>query len=235
MKIFQKILNFLLPPHCPICGKQIWDHHAVCGECFGKLHFISGAICQKCGKPLPYKEAQVCASCLKKPPIYNRAISILKYNETSKALILPFKHADNIELTPLLSQWMSRKGKDLILECDCIIPVPLHITRLFKRKYNQSALLAKSLSKIYKKEYLPSVLVRSKRTESQGHMSSTQRKQNIKNAFKIQNADRIKGKKVLLIDDVMTTGATINECTKVLLKAGAKSVSILTLARVIKD
>ena len=235
MKAFQKVLNFLLPPRCPICDKQIWDTHAVCGECFGKLHFISGAICQKCGKPLPYKEAQICANCLKKAPAYHRALSVLKYNEASKTLILPFKHADAIELTPLLIQWMSNCGKTLISDCDYIIPVPLHIKRLFKRKYNQAALLAKGLSKIHHKEYLPSVLTRVRYTEIQGHMNPKQRRQNIKNAFQIKNADKIKGKKILLIDDVMTTGATVNECTKVLLKAGANQVDILTFARVIKD
>ena len=224
-----------MPPCCPICQKRLWDNHAVCGECFGKLNFISDAVCRKCGKPLPYKEAQVCAECLKKEPIYHRALSVLKYNEASKALILPFKHADHIELTPLLIQWMKLKGNDLISNCDCLIPVPLHISRLFKRKYNQSALLAKGLAEIFHKDYQPSVLLRTKRTQSQGHMSPKQRKQNIKNAFKIQNPDKIKGKKLLIIDDVMTTGATVNECTKVLLKAGAVSVDILTLARVIRD
>ena len=235
MNYLQKVLNFLLPPHCPICQKQIMDNHAVCGECFGKLSFISGAVCEKCGRPLPYKEAKICANCLKKSPLYHRALSVLKYNESSKTLILPFKHADAIELTPLLVQWMDKQGQSLISNCDCILPVPLHITRLFKRKYNQSALLAKRLAKIYHKSYLPSVLIRVKHTESQGHMNSKQRQKNVKNAFKIQKADKIKDKNVLLIDDVMTTGATVNECTKVLLKAGAKQVDVLTLARVVKD
>lgn len=235
MKFFQKLLNFLLPPHCPICQKKILDSNAVCGKCFGKLNFISGAICQKCGKPLPYKEAKICAACLQKPPIYHRAISVLKYNETSKALILPFKHADYIELTPLLAQWMSNRGKNLILDCDYLIPVPLHITRLFKRKYNQSALLAKEIARVYHKGYLPSILIRTKHTESQGHMGAKQRKENLKNAFKVRNTNKIKGKKILIIDDVMTTGATVNECTKTLIKAGAQSVDILTLARVIRD
>ena len=152
MKWFQKFLNFLLPPHCPVCQKRIWDNHAVCGECFGKLHFISGAICQKCGQPLPYKEARICASCLNKQPPYHRALSVLKYDKNSKSLILPFKHSDHIELVPLLVQWMSLYGKDIILNCDCLIPVPLHISRLVKRKYNQAALLAKGLAQIYHKD-----------------------------------------------------------------------------------
>ncbi len=235
MKFFEKILNYLLPPHCPICEKQILDSGAVCGECFGKLDFIPNSVCQFCGKPLPYKEAKVCASCLKKPPLYTCARSVLKYNEISKAIILPFKHADAVELAPLLSQWMNSRYSDLIITSDCLIPVPLHTKRLFKRKYNQSALLAKNLAKIHHKSYLPRVLRRTKNTQSQGHMNANKRQENIKNAFQVSNSQQIKNKNVLIIDDVLTTGATVNECTKVLLKAGAKQVNVLTLARVIKE
>ena len=235
MKLIQKFLNFLLPPHCPICHKPILDNHAVCGECFGKLFFLGSTVCQRCGKPLPYKEVRICGACLKKSPVYQQARSVLKYNEFSKALILPFKHADSIELTPLLVQWMDQKGKELIENCDCLIPVPLHLKRLLKRKYNQSALLAQKLAKIHHKDYEPSVLMRRRHTESQGHMTAKQRQENVKNAFKIQNSDKIKGKKILLIDDVMTTGATVSECSKVLIKAGAESVDVLTLARAFRD
>lgn len=235
MSWIKGFIDFLLPPQCPICRKKVLENNTVCGVCFSKLTFISNTVCQKCGAPLPYEQAKLCVHCLEKMPAYDKALSVLKYDETSKALILPFKHTDFIEITPLLAKWMNQRGKDLISNCDCIVPVPLHFYRLLKRKYNQSALLAKELAKMNNKEYLPQCLKRCRYTKSQGHMNPKQRKKNVKNAFKITNPLSVRDRNILLIDDVMTTGATINECTKTLKKAGAKSVYVLSLARVIRD
>ena len=235
MSLIKCIIDFLLPPLCPICHQRVLDNHSVCGKCFAELSFISNTVCEKCGYPLPYQQARLCIHCLEKQPAYDKGLSVLKYNDASKALILPFKHSDYIEIAPLLTKWMNQRGKDLIQQCDCIVPVPLHLRRLLKRKYNQSALLAKELAKMNGKEYLPQCLKRYRYTKSQGHMNPKQRKKNVTNAFKIKNPLDVKDKTVLLIDDVMTTGATINECAKVLKRNGAKSVFVLSLARVVKE
>lgn len=235
MSWIKSFIDFLLPPLCPICRQRITHNNTLCARCFAELSFISNTVCQKCGAPLPYEQARLCVHCLKKMPIFDKALSVLKYDETSKALILPFKHTDYIEIAPLLAKWMNQRGKDLISNCDCIVPVPLHLYRLFKRKYNQSALLARKLAKINHKEYLPRCLKRCRYTKSQGHMNPKQRKKNVRNAFKVCPKYHLKDKVVLLIDDVMTTGATINECAKILKKNGAKSVYVLTLARVIRE
>ena len=179
---------------------------------------------------MPYQQARLCIHCLEKQPAYDKGLSVLKYDETSKALILPFKHTDFIEITPLLAKWMNQRGKDLISNCDCIVPVPLHFYRLLKRKYNQSALLAKELAKMNGKEYLPQCLKRYRYTKSQGHMNPKQRKKNVKNAFKITNLLSVRDKNILLIDDVMTTGATANACSETLRKAKVNSIKVLTVA-----
>ena len=149
-------------------------------------------------------------------------------------LILPFKHTDHLELTPLLTNLLYQAGFDLFKETDLIISVPLHRFRYIKRKYNQADILAKALSKKTTIPYHPHILIRKRATVSQGHMKAAERKRNVAGAFGIKNHSAIKGKNILVIDDVFTTGATLNECTKILLKNGAAKVFVLTLARVVK-
>jgi len=225
------ILNFLLPPHCPICHEKVIEPHAICGMCFSKLHFIGDNVCSVCGAPLPLKGSKICGQCLQKKPAFNKAKSTLIYNETSKKLILPFKHSDHLELAPLIAKWMILCGKDLIQNRDIIMPVPLHKRRLFKRKYNQSAILSKIIAKQFCKDYQPSILQRIKNTPTQGHLNFKMRQKNIKGVFSVVNSNKITDKKILLIDDVYTSGATLNECAKVLIKSGAKQVDCLTFCR----
>ena len=237
MKNFlQKVLDFLLPPLCPVCHDRI-ETDGVCPKCFSALEFIGTQKCSVCGKPLDaiVPGMAVCGACIKNPPLFHQAEAVFKYNDTSKKLILPFKHGDHIELADLFVKWMWQNSSELIKRNELLMPVPLHWRRLFKRKYNQSALLAKKLAKKYDKVYDPLTLVRVKSTLSQGHLSPKERQKNIKNAFRVKDPKKIKGKHILLIDDVFTTGATVDECAKVLLKAGAKSVDVLTIARVVKE
>lgn len=235
-RIIRFLLDFLLPPTCPVCHQRI-ENNGLCPECFSKLEFIGAQKCSICGQPLDavVPGMAVCGACLKEPPFFHQAESIFKYNDISRKLILAFKHGDHIELTELFTKWMEQNSKELIEKNDLLMPVPLHWRRILKRKYNQASLLAKSLAKKYQKEYFPLILIRCKFTKSQGHLSPKERKKNVKGVFKIKNANKIKDKSVLLIDDVFTTGATVNECTKVLLKAGAKSVDVLTIAKVVKN
>lgn len=236
-RIIKICLDFLLPPTCPVCKERISEAVGLCPKCFSKLEFIGTQKCSICGRPLDtiVPGMAVCGSCLKDPPPFHQAISILKYNDISKKLILAFKHGDHLELTDLLIKLISQNSFHIIEQNDILIPVPLHWTRLQKRKYNQSAIIAQKLAIKYKKTYEPETLKRLKATKSQGHLSPQKRKENVKGCFIIKNPAKIRGKTVLLIDDVYTTGSTVNECAKILLKAGAKQVDVLTLAKVVKN
>jgi len=232
-KLLNLILDFLIPPVCPICFERVDVVHTLCPKCFSELKFITRPCCEICGYPFEFDldGEHLCGRCLKEPPLYHKARSLFVYNDASKKLILPFKHGDRIELALLFVKLIRQNYADIIKENDVVVPVPLHIRRLIKRKYNQSALIAKPLAQKFNKRYLPTTLKRLRATSSQGHLSAAERKKNVANAFGVVHPEEIKGKNVLLIDDVMTTGATVNECTKALLKAGAKQVDIITICR----
>lgn len=234
--VIHRIFDFLLPPLCPICQKKTLSIDDLCPDCYQKIHFISKPYCSICGRPFYIKTfgENTCADCLKTKPTYHKARASFLYDDFSKKLILPFKHADKIEHLPLLVNLLNQAGKELFPETDIVIPIPLHRLRLLKRRYNQAALLAQKLAHKHHKIYMPDNLIRIRATKSQGHLKSTERKKNIRKAFHVKYPAEIKGKNILLIDDVLTTGATVNECCRTLLKAGAKSVSVLTLARVLK-
>lgn len=189
-----------------------------------------------CG--IPFESAielnGLCPTCLKKSKPWQKARAIVMYNETSKKLILPFKHADQVLLTPLIARLMLQQ-KDFIKTHDLIIPVPLHWKRLIKRRYNQSTLLAREISRKTHIPYDPCLLKRRRATVPQGHLSQKERHRNVQNAFCVRNTKKLIGKRILLIDDVMTSGATVENCTKTLLACGVASVDILTFAKVVKN
>ncbi|HEU0117134.1 MAG TPA: ComF family protein, partial [Alphaproteobacteria bacterium] len=163
-----------------------------------------------------------------------KARAAMLYDDASKRLILSFKHSDRTHTSRALASWILRAGQDFMAETDAIIPVPLHRWRLFKRRYNQAALLAVEIGKRAGKPVWADGLMRLRPTPIQGHLNRKQRHANVHAAFALnsRHAEHIKGKNLTLIDDVLTTGATVNECSRVLLKAGAASVRVLTLARV---
>ena len=231
-RILNKLLNLVLPPVCPICKNPVLEKSSLCPECFKNLQFITEPCCKVCGTPFPFNVMgeQICARCLAKPPIFHKARSVLIYDEMSKKIILPFKHGDRLDFVPLMGQLMAQCGKELIEEADILLPVPLHRLRLLKRKYNQSALLATYLAKKFHKSYMPDGLKRIRSTPKQGKLTPEQRKTNIAKAFRVNSRLSVKDKIVLLIDDVLTTGATANECAKTLMKSGAKQVYVLTFA-----
>ena len=234
--VYRIVLDFIVPPLCPICKKRVLSTHGLCSECFAKIHFICRPYCEICGKPFEFDipEETRCGACCKKNQIFTKARSAFIYDSFSSKLILPFKHSDHLELTPLLTNLLYHAGTDLFKETDLIIGVPLHRFRYIKRKYNQADVLAKTLAKKTTIPYHPHILIRKRATISQGHMKAAERKRNVTGAFSIKNHSAIKGKNILIIDDVFTTGATLNECTKILLKNGAAKVFVLTLARVVK-
>ncbi len=236
-----KGVNFLLPARCIVTGEIVESSEMLSPDAWAMLTFIGSPLCDCCGMPFDVFEGgeevqdMMCSLCLDHPPAYENARAALRYDEESRSLLLAYKHGDKTHMALPFSQWMLNAGQDMLDSADLIVPVPLHWMRLVKRRYNQAALLAQCLSK---KINIPSDTTRLKRvkaTQSQGHMALKDRQKNVKSAFVIGDKDMhfFKEKRIVLVDDVYTTGSTVNECAKTLLKAEAKSVQVLTVARTV--
>ena len=197
-------------------------------------------MCGACGLPFTFDpglaDEVLCGACARDRPPYDRARAVMAYGDFSRKLILAFKHGDRTDTAPGLGRWLAASGGDLIADAEVIAPVPLHWSRLFARRYNQAALLAIEVGRLSEVAVAPDLLVRRKRTPPQGRMSRAARRRNVRGAFKVHPNRRkdLDGRRVLLIDDVMTTGATASACAKTLLRGGAKAVDVLTLARVVR-
>jgi ComF family protein len=230
--------NALLPPRCLVCGLGVDRPGALCAACWGGLSFLAPPICAACGFPFDYDlgAGTLCGACHREPPAYDRARAVLRYDEVSRGLLLGFKHGDRTEGAPAFGGGLARAGGELIAECDVVLPVPLHRRRLFTRRYNQSALLAHALGRATGLPVLPDSLRRVRNTASQGRLSAAARRRNVAGAFRVATgaAERLGGRRVLLVDDVLTTGATVEACARVLKRAGAAGVDVLTLARVVR-
>lgn len=178
----------------------------------------------------------VCGPCLDERPVYDSMRSAVVYNDVSRHLVLCFKHGDMLQLSKLLSRWMTTAGQDLLQRADMIVPVPLHRARLFWRQYNQAAILANEISNLSGISRNNEILVRTRYTPSQGKRNYKERVKNVKSSIKVheKHTPLLKGRRILLIDDVFTTGATVSECCRALKKSGAAAVDVLTFARVVK-
>ena len=239
MSVWRDILDYILPPRCLQCGRPLHENTGLCKTCFADINFIVRPYCQRCGHPLETDCADngqmLCGRCLRRARReFRLSRSAFAYDEGSKRLILNFKFNDRTENARFLAQTMYVAGADIFAAgVDVIVPVPLHFTRLFRRRYNQSALLASELGKLSGCKAETFALVKHRRTRPQVELSGLARVRNLRGAFSVAHAERIVGKRVLLVDDVLTTGSTLRECARVLRKAGAKSVDTLTAARVI--
>ena len=234
-------LDALLPPQCLACGEIVGEPGALCGPCWAELNFVAAPLCRTCGRPFEVAtgedaEESVCGGCIARPPAFATARAALIYDDASRRLILGFKRADRTHAAPAFARWMARAGANLLAEADIVVPVPLHWSRLLARRYNQSALLANALAKLADKQALPDLLRRRRRTSTQGGLRRSARFRNVAGAFEItpRHRKRVADRSVLLVDDVLTTGATVEACAKALLRAGASQVSVLTLARVLR-
>lgn len=235
VSVVKNVVNFLLPPQCALCKEIIEQPYTLCGECWQQLQFITSPKCSLCGVPLHGVDQDMpCEVCVEKPPIYTSAHAPLVYNDALKKLILRFKNYDALNYTAMFVNWMQRCVPENI---DVILPVPLHGWRFFVRQYNQSAELAKLLSKNIQIPCELNILKRHRATPSQGHKNLKERYNNLKDAFSIPDSskEKLANCNVLLIDDVLTSGATVSACTKVLKKFGAKNVYVLTIARAVRD
>ena len=240
MNFLKPLIDIILPPRCLGCGKIVETEYSLCADCFQKVSFITKPYCNICGLPFENESEitrhMICPNCLAKKPKTRLNRSAILYNDFAQHLILGFKFSDRTDLRKLFAKWLYLAASDIIKEgVDMIIPVPLSYQRLIKRRYNQAALMAKEFSVFTGIEIDFLNLVKIRHTRPQAILKGNARLKNVKGVYQIKHPHRVKGKRILLIDDVMTTGATLNECTKVLLKAGALSVDTLTLARVKKD
>jgi ComF family protein len=230
-------LDILFPPRCPSCRESVFEQGTLCPACWKEVHFIAEPCCARCGHPfeLQLSPDALCGVCLAEEPPYTMARSALRYNEASSKEVAGFKFHDRTGLAPMFGLWMARAGAPFLAQAEVIIPVPLHPWRLLRRRYNQAALLAYALSRHAKLPVLPDGLVRRKNTKPQTGLTRAQRLENVQGAFAV-NAKRksfLEGKKVVLVDDVMTTGATLHACSKALKKAGTSEVYVLTVARTV--
>ncbi|WP_252952968.1 ComF family protein [Siccirubricoccus soli] len=234
-------LDLLLPPHCLTCDAPVQLQGTLCAACFAGLSFIGAPCCACCGVPFPHAghgmpgpEGPLCEVCVAMPRAFARARAALRYDAGAQKLILPFKHADRTELAGPLALHMARAGAALLARADLLAPVPLHWRRLFRRRYNQAALLAGRLARHAGKPNVPDLLRRSRATPPLGEMGAAERAAVLADAFRVpaRLAPRLAGKRVLLVDDVMTSGATAEACARALLEAGAASVEVLAAARV---
>lgn len=234
--LLKNILNLILPATCISCQTRLFDSDSgVCIDCWKELDFIDNPMCDKCGTPFDFavKDDTLCAECLSEIPEFEKMRNVFVYNDKSKQMILSLKYGDRTDIVNVLSDFMIRAGRDILTDIDVVISVPIHRKRLFFRKYNQSALLAQSISKKKSIKYIADSIVRVKHTKPQGHFTRSVRKNNLKGAFKVNPKYDLSNKNILLIDDVVTTGATVNNCVKVLKKKhkGCR-VFILGLAKV---
>lgn len=232
---YRTALDFLFPPVCLKCDKPVAEHGVLCPDCWKKIHFIAPPFCDRCGMPFdfPAEAGEVCGACFADPPPFLKARAAMVYDEESKNLILSFKHHDRLFPAEAYGNWLFRAALDLFEDCDLVIPVPLHRWRLWKRRYNQAALLAYAAAKLANKPVWPLALKRTRHTPPQASLGKKQRFHNVKDAFEVPLSWKqdLKGKKILLIDDVLTTGATVSACAKALLEAGADQVFVATLSR----
>ncbi len=236
------LLDALLPPECLTCEAAVDRQGTVCAACFRDLAFVTDPLCAHCGVPFTHEGqaergadgALRCARCATAPPTYAQARAALRYDDAARRLILPLKHGDRTELALPLARHMARMGAALVARAEIVVPVPAHWRRLLARRYDQAALLAQAVARIGGKPCLPDALRRLLATPPLGDRGATERAVLQAEAFRARPraAPRIAGRAVLLVDDVMTSGATAESCARALLAAGAVEVLVLAAARV---
>jgi ComF family protein len=229
-------LNVALPPLCPACRTLVHDT-GLCAECWGKLAFIAPPYCPRLGIPFVYDPGPGILSmqAIADPPAYGRARAAVRYDDIARKLVHAFKYGDRLDLAPTLGRWMARAGHELLAESDALVPVPLHWRRLWTRRFNQSAALAKEISDAGKLPVAHTLLKRVKATAQQVGLSRTERAANVQGAFRVPPDAKaeVAGRRFILVDDVLTSGATLDACARALLRAGAAEVDALVFARVV--
>ncbi len=238
-------LRLIYPPQCISCDAPVAEDGALCPPCWAEAEFIAGSCCSRCGVPLPGEglgeddEAGllVCDDCLATPRPWVRGRAAVTYRGTGRKLVLMLKHGDRLDLSPALGDWVARAAAPLVRPDMLVMPVPVHLRRLAKRKYNQAAILAQRVAQVHGLTHLPHALKRTRHTPMQDHGSVADRFANVEDAIALSPriAGRVQGRAVLLVDDVMASGATLGAAARALQAAGSGPVSVVVLARAVKD
>ena len=235
-RLGRAVVDGILPPRCLACGTIIDEPDALCSSCWAGMTFFAPPWCAICGLPFPHPmgEEAVCADCARQKPSWDRARAVMRYDKHSRHLVLALKHGDRTHVARALGRWMGRAGAELLEGADMIVPVPLHWTRLFTRRYNQAGLLAHAVRAAGGPPVMADWLVRRRRTPSQGRLGPVARARNVRGAFAVRRGCDVKSKRIVLVDDVLTTGATVEECARVLRRGGAAFIGVLTFSRAVR-
>lgn len=235
-RLLQSGGDLLFPPVCAVCRTPLMAHDALCAACWQQIDFIRPPLCDRLGWPMPFDTGgvMISAAAAAAPPAYGRARAVARYDGAFRMLIHDLKFHDQHHARRLLARWMAESGRDLLSDAEILVPVPLSRMRLLWRRFNQSAELASALSRQAGVPSSPLALVRIRRTKPQPGLSAREREENVRGAFAVRKRrmDEVKGRNVVLIDDVITTGATANACARALKAAGARRVDVLALALV---
>lgn len=227
------VLDFALPPRCPACGTIVGDVHGFCVDCWKQMEFLGNGGCSTCGLPLQATDFEQCAACLARPPRIARTRAAVAYDDLSRGLAIRLKYERKVAIARTMARYMAplveQPNGDAVL-----VPVPLHRTRLWRRGFNQSALVARELSRRLNIAADPFLLRRTRRTPPLKGMSPLQRRKTVAGAFKVTDKARIAGRTVILVDDVLTTGSTAEACALALRRAGAARVELISWARVVR-
>jgi ComF family protein len=230
------LAELVYPPVCSGCGKMVGRRAALCAGCWTHVRFIERPYCEVTGVPFDHDRGDglVSPQAISAPPPYERARAAVFHDGVARKLVHGLKYSDRADLAAMMASWMLRAGREVVDDSDVIIAVPLHRARLFARRYNQSAELARALARLSGKQFLPGALKRVRATRQQVGLGLRARQDNVRGAFVTMNeqAQHFIGLKVLLVDDVLTTGSTVEAATRALLRAGAARVNVLTFARV---
>jgi ComF family protein len=229
-------LDLALPTLCPACREPVGGN-GLCAPCWSKLTLIAPPYCERLGIPFAYDPGPGVLSmqAITDPPAYHRARAAVRYDDVARALVHALKYGDRLDLAPVMGRWMARAGRELLDGADALIPVPLHWRRLWARRFNQSALLAKAIGAETGVMIADAALKRIKATAQQVGLTQAERAQNVQGAFRVAGDRKaeVAGRRLVLVDDVLTSGATSDACARALLRAGAKSVDLLVFARVV--
>ena len=232
----RRALDVALPPLCPSCREPVGDN-GLCAACWAKLSLIAPPYCERLGIPFAYDPGPGVLSmeAIADPPAYHRARAAVRYDDVARALVHALKYGDRLDLAPTMGRWMARAGRTLLADTDALVPVPLHWRRLWARRFNQSALLAKAIAAESGIAVAGDTLKRVKATTQQVGLTRAERALNVQGAFAVSAEGKaaVVGRSLVLIDDVLTSGATVDACARALLRAGARSVDVMVFARVV--
>jgi ComF family protein len=227
----------LFPPTCPGCRRQISQPGTLCGQCWPKLRFLERPWCPVMGTPFAHDmgEGFLSAEAIANPPPFDRARAAVVYSGVARRMVQTLKYSDGTGLAPWMARWMARAGSELFADADVVVPVPLHWRRFLWRRFNQSAELARAVAKLAEKPFESQAIARVKVTRQQVGLGHSDREANVRGAFKVlpRHDHLVRGRRVLVVDDVYTTGATVSAVARSLKRGGATAVDVLTFARVL--